>query len=319
MKLIKLGEALVKAGLITRQELNLALERQVTFGGRIGTNLLELRILNEEEFTNFLSKYFKAPGVTNETIASIPEEVLHSIRREIIEKYKILPLKKELKRLHFAMLNPKDVEKIDELRFITGLDIIPHVIAELRLFYALEKYYGIKTDRSYIRYLDRYKTETEVVDSIDKIKTNLIMVKDVEEVAEILLRAASTIANRVVVFSIKDRQIIPYKARGLDTEGFKMSEEEHSIFSEVIKSKNFYRGPVHDTQGNAPLIKVLSGTPQDVLIIPIATKENVVALLYIDNGNDSVLDANIVYLSKLASMASIALEILKLKEKISEL
>jgi hypothetical protein len=319
MKPIKLGEALVEAGLITRQELNLALERQVTFGGSIGTNLLELRILNEEEFTNFLSKYFKVPAVTNEMITSIPEEALHSISKEIVEKYKILPLKKELKRLHFAMLNPKNVEMIDELRFMTGLDIIPYVIAELRLFYALEKYYGIKTDRRYIRYLDRYKIETEVTDSIDRIKLNLTKVNNAEEVAETLLRAASTIANRVAIFIIKDGQIIPWKARGLDTEGFKMLKEEHSIFSEVIKSKNFYRGPLHDMQGNAPLIKVLSGTPQDVLITPIAIRENVVALLYIDNGNESVLDANVIYLSKLASMASIALEILKLKEKISEL
>jgi len=133
---MKLGEALVKEGLITRQELNLALERQVTFGGRIGTNLLELRILNEEEFINFLSRYFKLPVTTNEIIVSLPEEVLNSISKEIIEKYKILPLKKDGKKLHVAMLNAYDLREVDELSFVTGCDVIPYAITELRLLYS---------------------------------------------------------------------------------------------------------------------------------------------------------------------------------------
>lgn len=114
---MKLGESLVKEGLITRQELNIALERQVTFGGRIGTNLLELRIINEEEFITFLSKYFKLAVATNEVIVSIPEEVLNSVSREIIEKYKILPIKKDGKKLHVAMLNAYDLREVDELSF----------------------------------------------------------------------------------------------------------------------------------------------------------------------------------------------------------
>jgi len=159
---MKLGEALVKEGLITRQELNIALERQVTFGGRIGTNLLELRVLDEEGFINFLSRYFKLPVATNDIIVSLPEEVLNSISREIIEKYKIFPLKKEGKKLHVAMLNAYDLEEVDELSFVMGCDIIPYAISELRLLYALEKYYGIKTDPRYIKFLDRFNPDTEV-------------------------------------------------------------------------------------------------------------------------------------------------------------
>ncbi|HXX54112.1 MAG TPA: hypothetical protein VEI28_06030, partial [Thermodesulfovibrionales bacterium] len=70
---MKLGEALVEAGLITRQQLEAALQRQVQFGGRIGTNLVELQVLGEEELTKFLGRYFKIPAVTPEMIASIDE------------------------------------------------------------------------------------------------------------------------------------------------------------------------------------------------------------------------------------------------------
>ncbi|MDH5768395.1 MAG: general secretion pathway protein GspE, partial [Nitrospirota bacterium] len=88
------GEALIKEGLITRQQLDLALQRQVVFGGKIGTNLVELRILEEDELTKFLGKYFRVPHITPEMIDDIPEEVISSIDKEIIEKYRILPFKK---------------------------------------------------------------------------------------------------------------------------------------------------------------------------------------------------------------------------------
>jgi hypothetical protein len=316
---MKIGEALVKEGLITRQQLSLALDRQVVFGGRIGTNLLELKVLDEEDFTRFLSKYFDTPAVTGEVLTSIPREVLYSIGRELIEKYKILPVKKEHKRLHTAMLNPRDIQEIDELRFITGFDIIPLVIAEIRLFYALEKFYGIRSGSRYATFFHRADSDTETPDSIDRIKVALIKAGDVEEIVDIIIRAASKIAHRVALFNIQNGKIIPWKAKGLTIEGFETGEEDVPLFSKVIKGKKYYRGPVHDDPASRPLVRMLGGTPQDVLILPITTKEEVAALLFIDKGGEAALDANVVFLSRLASMASCAFEILILKKRISEI
>jgi hypothetical protein len=315
----KLGEVLVQQGLITRQQLNLALERQVVFGGRIGTNLIELRILTEEEFKNFLSKYYKLHAVTNEMIASISEEAMHALDQELIDKQKIIPLMKEGKRLHCAFLDP-DIEKIDELRFVTGFDIIPYAIPEMRFLDVLERYYGKKLKkRSYVSFVDRFNPKTEALDTIDSIKKAFSSVDNAEEIVDILLRGAYKIVKRVAVFKIRDDNIIFWKAKGLCIEEFEIAKEESSILSGVIKRNNFYRGPVHDPQLNAPLIEILSGMPRDALIIPLSVRKKVIALLYCDNGNDAVLDASIAYLSKIASMASLAFEIVTLKEKISEI
>src|SRR6266498_1656619 len=147
---MKLGDALIKEGLVTRQQIDLALQRQVMFGGRIGTNLLELRVVGEDELTGFLSKYFRIPSVLPDMIASIEEEVIASVSGDVVEKYKILPFKKDRNRLHTAMLNPRNLKEIDELRFMTGFEIIPYVITELRLLFALEKYYGMKRELRFI-------------------------------------------------------------------------------------------------------------------------------------------------------------------------
>lgn len=316
---MKVGEALVKEGLITRQQLELALQRQVQFGGRIGTNLLEMRIVGEDELTKFLSRYFRVPPISPELITSIEEEVLSAVNREIVEKYKILPLKKERSRLHTAALNPNNVKEIDELRFITGLDIIPYVITELRLLYALEKYYGIKRELRYISVTDRFDTEKKPEeDSIDKIKVAFANVKETEEIAGILIQAAYKVAARVGVFIIKEKKITGWKGRGISVDGFAVTEDEFSIFSDVLKRRSHYRGPVLNIKGNEPLIKLLGGTPQDALLMPIDIRERMVAMFYVDNGNTSVLDANVGFLSKLASLAGLAFEMMVIKKKIME-
>jgi len=78
---MKLGEVLVKEGLITKEHLRLALERQVIFGGRIGTNIVELGILTEDEFTKFLSRYLKIPVVKPSQLANIDEEIISAISK----------------------------------------------------------------------------------------------------------------------------------------------------------------------------------------------------------------------------------------------
>lgn len=315
----------MKEGLITKQQLDLALQRQVMFGGRLGTNIVELRILGENELTAFLSKYYRIPPVLPEMIDSIEEEVINSISSDMIEKYKILPFKKERNRLHTAMLNPRSLKEIDELRFITGFDIIPYVITELRMLFALEKYYGMKRELRYISLSDSLNPEAEVEkEDIDKTRTAFTEVKEIEEIAGILIQASYKIAARVAVFIIKGGRIVGWKARGISIENFALAEkeameEQYSLFSDVLKRKSYYRGPVMNIKGNEPLIKVLSGTPQDALLMPINIRDKVIALLYVDNGNASVLNANVGYLSKLASMAGHAFEIILLKKKILEM
>ena len=316
---MKLGEALVREGLITRQKLELALQRQVQFGGRIGTNLVEMRFLGEDELTRFLARYFNVPPVSPDMIMAIEGEVLNAVSREIVEKYKILPFRKDKSRLHAAMLDPKGVKEIDEIRFITGLDIIPYVITELRLLYALEKYYGMKRELRYISLRDHFAAEEQPAsDPIDKIKAAFAGVRETEEIAGILIDAAYRVAARVGVFILRGGKIAGWKARGLNVEGFLMREEEFSVFSDVLKRRSYYRGPVLNVKGNEPLVKILDGAPQDALLMPIDIRERVVALLYVDNGNTSVLNANVGYLSKLATLAGLAFEMMMIRKKIME-
>jgi len=183
---MKLGEALVKAGLITEKQLKEALERQIVFRGRIDTNLVELRFIEDAKLASFLGKFLNLPIVGADIVNSIPEDVINLFSREIVEKYKILPFRIERHKLHVAMLDPKDIKVIDDLRFKTGHEIIPYVITELRLLNAFEKYYGIKKEIRYISIKDRFAPDIEIKDSdIERSESKFTQGKYIEKKTEV--------------------------------------------------------------------------------------------------------------------------------------
>ena len=324
---MKLGEALVKASLITKEQLRLALERQVIFGGRIGTNLVELKVIKESELVSFLSQYLNVPAVDPSKFVAIDDETIACISNEMAEKYKVVPFRKDRNRLHVALLDPRSMVAVDELRFITGYDIVPYVTSELRLLYALEKYYGMERDLRYISIFGKEgeqeqeepKDSEESKKQLTKIKEEFANAKERDEIIGLLLNESRKISSRAAIFILKGDRVTGWKARGMDAENIEIKIGPTSIFAEVINRKNYYRGPLLKIPGNEPLISLLSGTPQDCCMIPIQLRDRVIAMLYVDNGNRSVLDAGLSYIHTLVTMASYSFEITIIRKKILDL
>ena len=146
----RIGDLLLQQGVITQAELEEALKYQVIFGGKLGTNLIEMGVLEEEDITRALSRKFNIPPVDLERIMHVAPEAIAAIPADLAGKYRVLPLLLEGRRLTLAMADPADLKAVDEIAFRTGLIVRPQVVAEVRLVLALEKYYGIERDRRYI-------------------------------------------------------------------------------------------------------------------------------------------------------------------------
>jgi hypothetical protein len=147
----KLGEILVEAGVMTPAQLGEALKSQVVFGGRLGTNLIEMGFLEENELAGFLSRKLGLPCVTPEQLMSVTPDIIRLVPKELAENYNIVPLALDKKRLTLAMLDPSDLPLMDEISFVTGYFIIPMISPELRMVLALEKHYGIKPDKRFVQ------------------------------------------------------------------------------------------------------------------------------------------------------------------------
>jgi hypothetical protein len=147
---MKVGSMLVQDQIITESQLEEALRNQVIFGGKIGTNLIELGYITAEHLSEALSRHKGFPQAKPSELHSISPEVISLVTAEIAKKHQLIPISLEKKRLTVAMSDPCDLAAIDKLSFMTGMYINPVVIPELLLIMALERYYKIKRETRYI-------------------------------------------------------------------------------------------------------------------------------------------------------------------------
>src|SRR5688572_2616435 len=137
----KLGEILVRENLITSQQLREALEYQRTNGGRLGSNLIKLGIISDDVITAVLSRQYGVPSINLE-LFQIEEETIKLISHEVALKYTVLPISKVGATLTLAMADPTNVFAMDDIKFMTGLNVEPVIASESSLQIAITKYYS---------------------------------------------------------------------------------------------------------------------------------------------------------------------------------
>src|SRR3989442_826420 len=137
----KLGEILVRENLISPQNLREALDYQREQGGRLEYNLVKLGLVSDDMITAVLSRQYGIPSVNLE-LCQIDEHVLPLIPQEVAQKYSVLPLSRVGASLTLAMVDPTNVFAMDDIKFMTGLNVEPVVVAEASIQQAIAKYYG---------------------------------------------------------------------------------------------------------------------------------------------------------------------------------
>ncbi|MCA1567576.1 MAG: type IV-A pilus assembly ATPase PilB [Acidobacteria bacterium] len=137
----KLGEILVRENILTPQQLREALDYQREHGGRLGFNLVKLGLVSDDMVTAVLSRQYGVPSV-NLDLFDVDASVIRLIPREVADKYSVLPLSRVGATLTLAMVDPTNVFAMDDIKFMTGLNIEPVVVSEAGVQEAIEQYYG---------------------------------------------------------------------------------------------------------------------------------------------------------------------------------
>jgi type IV pilus assembly protein PilB len=137
----KLGEILVRENLISPQHLREALDYQREHGGRLGFNLVKLGLISDDMITAVLSRQYGIPSV-NLDLFKIDPAVLSLIPQEVAQKHSVLPLSRVGATLTLAMVDPTNVFAMDDVKFMTGLNVEPVVVAEGSVQQAIAQYYG---------------------------------------------------------------------------------------------------------------------------------------------------------------------------------
>ncbi len=136
----KLGDFLKDAGLIDDFQLQTALSHQRNWGGKLGSILVELEFVREEELARVIAEKLGIPYV-NLFDPELPAESVALVKAEVARKYGVIPVRKEGNTIVIAMSDPLDMEAIDDIRFSTGFTVKPALALESEIKDAIKKYY----------------------------------------------------------------------------------------------------------------------------------------------------------------------------------
>ena len=159
----KLGEILVRENFISSQQLREALDYQRSNGGRLGSNLIKLGIISDEVITAVLSRQYGVPSI-NLDLFEIDEDVVTLISHDVAVKYTVLPISKVGATLTMAMADPTNVFAMDDIKFMTGLNVEPVISSEAGIQKSISEYYaaskeldlaGVEAENDYEKITDR--------------------------------------------------------------------------------------------------------------------------------------------------------------------
>jgi hypothetical protein len=237
---IRLGQVLVRRGLISDEQLVQVLELQVASGCRIGTLLVHRELVSLEDLGLALSMQHGVPQADRARLEAVSPEVAALLPAELCDELKVLPFHAEGRTLHLAMRDP--------IRGIAGkvacalkATVQVYVVPELRLAYYLEKQHGIPRDprllrlpdgqeqspgrRTYLAptlaapvddweqsegliYLDQYTFDASATPAmprpIEALRRSLAAAESGQAVVQLLVRPALEQAARSVLFWVRD-------------------------------------------------------------------------------------------------------------------
>jgi type IV pilus assembly protein PilB len=137
----KIGKLIVKAQLITEDQLQKALLTQKKEGGRLGSVLIRLGFIDEAKLLKFLSQQYGVPSIDLQKVEVDPS-VIKLIPVEVVKKYLVVPIKRLGATLSLAMVDPSDIFAIDDIKFMTGYNVEPIVANEASVIEKINQYYG---------------------------------------------------------------------------------------------------------------------------------------------------------------------------------
>jgi len=140
----RLGEILLDAKKISENDLLRALAEQKKHGEKLGQIIIRLGFLSSKEILETISQQLRIP-IVNLDKKEIPEELLRLLPEDTIKHFMVLPIERRFNVLKIAMVDPLDINALDEVARIVKMEVEPCIVTEAEMKRAFEKHYSMKT------------------------------------------------------------------------------------------------------------------------------------------------------------------------------
>jgi len=153
----KLGKILVDKGMIEQSQLDTAEELQKTRGEKLSKILVSEGFIEERKLMGALGEHLGIPPIDLSKL-KLDAEVIELVPQNVCEFYCMIPVAKIGNALSVAMSDPLNVFAIDDIKLMTGMEIVPTIATETDILDVLGNYYANKSGL------------TEVLDDVDDME-----------------------------------------------------------------------------------------------------------------------------------------------------
>jgi len=343
---VRIGEALIQRGLLDRGQLEAALQLQLISGGHLGTYLIELGFIDEDAMARTLGEILGFRSLTRGAFDDIPEEAIGSLSRELVEKYDAVPIGREGRTLHLAVIDPKSLSNLSSE---TGLKIVPYIVPEIRIIRAMERYYQIPLRRRFVKIScppigpairqargaraasgsrsaagprpvvhARPPRREDPISGLDGFSRRISRVETRQELARAILDYAGPRMRRAILFDVEGEEARVHDWRGSDLspnrlKGLILPVTPESIFALVI-GEAYFRGTVpRDAPCDSFYRQVGISEPREILILPVYGDERLEIVFYGDGGPNGQIDGEMATYHTLTECIALAMKMLSCK------
>ncbi|MCM8798906.1 MAG: Flp pilus assembly complex ATPase component TadA [Candidatus Omnitrophica bacterium] len=223
----KLGEILIKEGLITEEQLQKALQTQLVEEAKLGEILVKLELVSEKDIAIALGKQLGIPYVSlsKGQLKPAEDEGLEDLfPADFARRYKVLPISRHFNSLTVAMVDPSDLIVLDNLKKITGCEINPIISTQSEIEKAIEEFYG-KQNLLKEAIESSYRTEEELKISEETMEEESLSLDTLIAKAEeapvvklvdlIIRQAIEERASDIHLEPFKDKIVLRYRIDGI--------------------------------------------------------------------------------------------------------
>ncbi len=136
----KIAKKLLESSLVSQEQISKALDTQKSEGGSLSYNLVKTGAISEMAFAEFMGQVYNVPAVDLEE-SETGGDVVALIPAEVATKFQVVPVGREGRVLTVAMANPDNIFAIDDIKFITGLEVRPVVATESAIKRSIDRLY----------------------------------------------------------------------------------------------------------------------------------------------------------------------------------
>ncbi len=204
-----LGQLLLWNNIITQEQLEEALKEQKKTNKKLGSILIEKGFVKEKVLNDFLSRQYGVKPI-NLSSVDFQKEAIEKIPAQIAKKYTLIPIKIKNNKLEIAISDPTNILALDDLRFISGMNIQPYLSNESAIIKAIDKYYGVSKELdTIIDSLNEYESSVDIIqdEEIEESSKNL----EEESSEEPIIKLANTILLKSIQSQASDIHLEPYE------------------------------------------------------------------------------------------------------------